>query len=380
MSCGALKVSESSFAAFFAFMGMCPARRAPRRAASNRFWASSGGSCSFCLDIMGRPMPILHDKGISRLPSHMKVEKHKWYLGFICKECGAKIFSLENPTNVTSGPIAVGTGKFSIPCRTCGTDEMIYETADLVPLQADKDEAGSPALPRRKPSGKARQKLSNRYPKAKPTFGPRFIEDRPECAVIFARCIVNWSFVENETALLLAKILRINTEPALAMFLAMQSSRIQIDVLTAAAKTALSDDDFRLFQAIMNIRRTMEGARNHLVHGIIGGSIAVKDGILWTDPKDYARHTATVWGTDFSEMETKYKNEVFVYEAEDLETIAQDLEWLHTFIGYFWGYLESSNAQWRVERYHQLCAEPRVQVEMDRMKRAERNNPSTPQQ
>ncbi|GGI19173.1 hypothetical protein GCM10010987_02980 [Bradyrhizobium guangdongense] len=181
--------------------------------------------------------------------------------------------------------------------------------------------------------------------------------------------MVKWSYVENETALLLAKILKINTEPALAMFLAMQSSRVQIDVLTAAARTALSADDFKLFQAIMNIRRTMEGARNHLVHGLIGGSTVVKDGVLWTDQKDYVRHTATVWGTDYAQMHTKYLEEVFVYEADDLETIAQDLEWLHRFIGNLWGYLDSSDVVWRAERYHQLCTEPRVQAELQRMAR-----------
>jgi len=327
------------------------------------------------------PLPVLHDKGISRLASQNKIEKGKWYFGFICKECGAKIFSLDDPTQGSAKPpIAIGAGKFSVPCRTCGNDKLIYETSDLVPVQADSDQEASPALPRKTPSGKARQKLSNRYPKAKATFGLRFIEDRPECAVIFARCVVNWSYIENQTALLLATILKINTEPALAMFLAMQSSRTQIDVLTAAAQTALSPDDFTLFQAIMNIRRTMEGARNHLVHGIIGGSLLVKNGILWTDQKDYTRHTATVWGTDYEQMKTKYAQEVFVYEAEDLETVAQDLEWLHTFMGYFWGYLGSTDAGWRAERYRQLCAEPRVQVELDRMKRAEKNNPSTQKQ
>jgi hypothetical protein len=37
-------------------------------------------------------MLVVHDKGISRLASQMKVERGKWYFGFICKECGAKIF------------------------------------------------------------------------------------------------------------------------------------------------------------------------------------------------------------------------------------------------------------------------------------------------
>lgn len=323
------------------------------------------------------PIPAFHDKGVSRLAGQKKVERGKWYFGFLCKHCNAKIFSLDDPTNGNAKPpIAVGNGKFSVPCRTCSTDEIIYETSDLIPLQADQDEEASPALPRRKPSGHGRQKLSNRYPKAKPTFGTRFIEDRPECAVIIARCSSTWSYVEQETALLLARILKINTEPALAMFLAMQSTRTQIEVLTAAARSALTPEDFTLFQAIMNLRKGMEAERNHLIHGLIGGSLLVQNGILWVDQKDYARHTATVWGTDYSQMETKYLDEVFVYEAEDLETVAQNLEWLHEFMGFFRGYVSSTNGPWRAERYPQLCAEPRVRAELDRMKEAQKNTPS----
>jgi hypothetical protein len=323
----------------------------------------------------GDPMslPLRHEKGVSRIVGRLNLQKGKWYFGFVCKVCGEKIFCLENVHNVTSGPIAVGAGKFSAPCRSCNTDANIYDAGELIPIQADKDGTDSPALARRKPSGKARQKLSNRYPKAKPTFGVRSIEGKPECAVIFSRCVVNWSYVENQTALLLARILKINTEPALAMFIAMQSSRTQVEVLTAAAKTVLDPNDFKLFQAIMNIRRVMEGARNHLVHGLIGDSLLVKDGVLWTDRKDFARHTATVWGTDYQKMLTEHLDEIFVYEAEDLETIAQDLEWLHDFIGSFSGYLASNNSEWRAERYLQLCGEPRVQAELDRMRRAKKN-------
>jgi hypothetical protein len=107
---------------------------------------------------------------------------------------------------------------------------------------------------------------------------------------------------------------------------------------------------------------------NQLIHGLIGGSQMVENGILWIDQKDHARHTATVWGSDFTQMKTKYLDEVFVYEAEDLETIANNLEWLHTFMGSFRGYI----GHWpedasRIERYHQLCAEPRVRAELDRL-------------
>jgi len=100
------------------------------------------------------------------------------------------------------------------PVASAAPDEIIYGTSDLVPLQTDENEGADLPFPRREPSGRGRQKLSNRYPKAKATFGLRFIEDRPECAIIIARCVANWSYVENQTALLLAKILKINTEPS----------------------------------------------------------------------------------------------------------------------------------------------------------------------
>jgi hypothetical protein len=260
---------------------------------------------------------------------------------------------------------------------------MIYDTADLIPLQADADEAASPAFARRTPSGSGRQKLANRYPKAKATFGTRFIEDRPECAVIIARCSATWSYIEAETALLLATILKINTEPALAMFLAMQSTRVQIEVISAAAEAVLSTDDFKLFRAIMNVRKGFETDRNHLIHGIFGGSLSVKNGVLWIEQKNYTRHTTTVWGNDYSQMKTKYIDEVFVYEAEDLETVAQNLEWMHSFLGFFRGYVGSTDAAWRAQRYPQLCSEPRIQAELNRLYGSnadQKNSSSNPQQ
>src|ERR1700688_5257150 len=97
-------------------------------------------------------MPIVHDKGISRLPGLLNIEKDKWYFGFICKKCGKKIFALDNPAQWTSGQIAIGRGKFSVPCFFCETDDLLYNTPDLIPVQANKSKSFSKATPRRKPS------------------------------------------------------------------------------------------------------------------------------------------------------------------------------------------------------------------------------------
>jgi hypothetical protein len=254
-------------------------------------------------------------------------------------------------------------------------DEIIFETIDLIPLQADADRPAWPLITRRKPSNRPRQPVATRYPGAKPTFGPGFLEDRPECATIIARCVSVWSYIENELALLLASVLKINTEPAVAMFLAIQSGRTQMDVLQAAAKVVLNESDYELFGAIMNIKAVFEKERNDLVHGLYGSSMLVKEGILWIEQKHLTNHTALVWSSDFTNMDQqRVLRNTFVYEPSDLETVAQNLEWLHGMIGSFRGYTTSENTPRRGERYHQLCAEPRIEQELSRMRAGQKKN------
>jgi hypothetical protein len=154
-----------------------------------------------------------------------------------------------------------------------------------------------------------------------------------------------------------------------AMFLAIQSSRTQLDVLTAAAKIELTASDYELFDAIMNVRYAVEKERNNLAHGLIGESMIVKEGILWISQRDLTEHTARVWYEGLDPVDSSItKAHTFVYEPEDLETIAQNMEWLHQVIGVFRGYISSENAQWRAARYHQLCADPRIAKELSRMR------------
>jgi len=320
-------------------------------------------------------LPIRIDKGICRLASKIKVESGKWYYGFICKNCGRKIFSLDNPNQDPLSQPAVGEGKFSIPCSNCMTDEIIYESQEFIPVQADSDGTQETAFPRCNPSNRPRQPLTNRYPKAKPTFGTRFIEDRPKCAIIIARCVSIWSYIDSELALLLSVILKINTEPAMAMYLAIQNSKIQADVLKAAAETILDKNDFELFVVIVKIKSRFEKARNDLVHGLIGGSNLVSEGILWIEPRYLTEHTARVWASDYVDLDNNrvIKN-TFVYEPEDLETVANNSEWLHKIISAFRGYISSDNESWRIERYRQFCAEPHILQELSLLRDSKKNN------
>src|SRR5947208_940498 len=92
---------------------------------------------------------VVHDKGISRV-NPPNVQKGNWYYGFKCTECKAAIPVFNNPDKSIESRIT-GSGKFSVPCPSCGIDEIIYGTADVIAIQADKDIITSPAWPKTLP-------------------------------------------------------------------------------------------------------------------------------------------------------------------------------------------------------------------------------------
>jgi hypothetical protein len=212
-----------------------------------------------------------------------------------------------------------------------------------------------------------RQPLTKKYPNVRPTFGPGFLEDRPKAAALVARCIALWTEVEREEARLLATMLRANTEPAIALFLTLQSSRIQLAVLEAVAGVVLNEADYDLFSALMKYRESVEKERNALAHGCFGGSPEITEGVAWIDPRHLTQHTIRVNATGVTDESMAWvRSKTFVYELGDFETIARDIEKLHNQLMFFIGYLVSRHLEppmtdeWRAQRYRELCAEPRV--------------------
>ncbi|MFB9263470.1 hypothetical protein ACFFWD_09845 [Bradyrhizobium erythrophlei] len=314
------------------------------------------------------------EKGkISRLATFPAVKKGQWYYGFNCKGCKEPIYLLTFE-GIPPSNLFVGEGQFSVPCPLCQTD-VLYETHEFIPLKARRD-IPSPhqSTKRIEPSNMARQPLKRKYPKVKPTFGPGHLEDRPAAAALVARCVSLWTDIEVQQAHLLAKILHANTEPAIAMFLAISNSRTQFDVLNAAARVVLNELDYELFGALMNIRNGLEKERNHLVHGVYGAAQEIKEGVLWVNPIDQAAHTVRVSASGVTpEALEAFRDKIFVYEPGDLETIARDFEAFHRNLGFFIGYLHSPEPTWRAERYPQLCAWPPLQRELTRLREGQKN-------
>ncbi len=158
-----------------------------------------------------------------------------------------------------------------------------------------------------------------------------------------------------------------NTEPAIALFLTLQSSRIQLAVLEAVAGVVHNEADYELFGALMKYRESVEKERNALAHGCFGGSPEITEGVAWIDPRHLTQHTIRVNAAGVTDEAMAWvRSKTFVYELGDLETIARDIENLHNQLMFFIGYLVSRRLEppmtdeWRAQRYRELCAEPRV--------------------
>lgn len=299
---------------------------------------------------------------MARIPP---VEKGRWYFAVRCRECGKPICLFLDERNGSDRDVFVGDGEISTACPRCHTDTK-YAATEIQPCLAEEG-TQSKTPPRVAPSKMPRQKIDKRYPGVKATFGPGFLEDRPAAAALIARCIALWTEVESALAVLLARMLQANTQPAIAMFLRIESGRIQEQILNAVAEVVLDDKDFELFRALISIKRSVESERNALAHGQFGGADQIRDGVAWLDPSDHTRHTVSVDLTGVTDEAMAWiRDRTYVYELGDLETIAQDAEELHglirSFSGYVWAKFESAPDRdaWRAQRYVELYNEPRI--------------------
>lgn len=306
----------------------------------------------------------LPDGSIFRVGFPDTITAGEWYLGVLCRDCNVPILSFK----VGPSPLQfVGDGKLSIPCPHCPCDAE-YGAGDLRRFKA---EATVPSFRanRPEPANSPRQPLLPKYNKARVTLGIGAIEQRPEAALIVARCITYWSNVEAATARLLAAVMKANTEPSVAVYLSLQNNRAKRDAMFAAAKAVLSKDELRLFSAVMAFRQSVEKSRNDLAHGIFGYSRDI-DGLVWIETSDYLKYAI--------EMELHKSSAIaraniyakcFVYEIGTLENIAREIETLEHVINQLSGYLREDSVPIRVPLYGWLSQQPRVRKELDLLDR-----------
>ncbi len=139
-----------------------------------------------------------------------------------------------------------------------------------------------------------------------------------------------WSDVELQMALSLGAILKTNSDAAVALFLAIKTSRTQRDALSAVARLLLSGDDLDAFEALLIVYTSLEKQRNTLAHGLFGISDAIPDAVLWTDMQDHANFIINTLlneykGVPLPDPHAKLREDTFVYTKQDLEDLLCDL-------------------------------------------------------
>jgi hypothetical protein len=161
-------------------------------------------------------------------------------------------------------------------------------------------------------------------------IGPGRINDRPELASLVGQCVAMWSDVELQMALLLGAILKTNSDAAVALFLAIKTSRTQRDALSTVARLLLIGHDLDAFEALLIVYASLEKQRNALAHGLFGISDAIPDAILWSDTQDHANFLINVYlheykGKPLPDPHEKLRSDMFVYTRKDLEDLLRDL-------------------------------------------------------
>lgn len=139
-----------------------------------------------------------------------------------------------------------------------------------------------------------------------------------------------WSDVELQVALSLGAMLKTNCDAAVALFLAIKSSRTQREALTTIAKILLARDALEAFEALMTAYSSLEKQRNSLAHGVFGASSAFPDALLWSSLQDHANFLINVYaaeykGTPLADPHKKLREDMYIYKSQDLKDLLQDL-------------------------------------------------------
>jgi hypothetical protein len=129
--------------------------------------------------------------------------------------------------------------------------------------------------------------FSRIVPDAKITFSTDALADKPSMAVLVSKIFALWSDIDYRLGLLLVQILRADEHPAVAMYSTITSQYMQSIALDAAAKAALSRDDYGVFRATIGVVESVTTPRNQLAHWIWGVCEQRPDLLALADPKHF---------------------------------------------------------------------------------------------
>jgi hypothetical protein len=113
---------------------------------------------------------------------------------------------------------------------------------------------------------------------------PDILKDKPDLAILVTQIFAVWARIEYLQKLLFVQILGVERTPAYAMYEALTSDNQRARALEAAAKSALTTEDYEVFQAVISVCDSSQTERNRLAHWTWGGCKQRPDMLALIDP------------------------------------------------------------------------------------------------
>ncbi|MCP1768481.1 MULTISPECIES: hypothetical protein [Bradyrhizobium] len=171
-------------------------------------------------------------------------------------------------------------------------------------------------------------------------IGPGCLAQRPHLAGLIGQCIAMWNDAELQMALSLGAILKVNSDAAVALYLAIRTSRTQRDAMSAVARLLLSKEDLEVFEAVLSVYGSLEKQRNALAHGLFGVADDLPDAVLWSDIQDHANFLINLYNKEYQNVSVadpheKLRRDMYVYTKSDLQELLGQLVELQRAVFYF---------------------------------------------
>lgn len=125
-------------------------------------------------------------------------------------------------------------------------------------------------------------------------FFPSSVRQHPEFASAIAYVIACGAFIDCTLASMLTLLLHAEPRVGTAMYMALSGAEARRSALSAAAKEALSPENFDGFQDVLAKTKAARERRNDFAHHLWGFSKQIPDGLLLISPHAFAARDVAV--------------------------------------------------------------------------------------
>jgi hypothetical protein len=188
------------------------------------------------------------------------------------------------------------------------------------------------------------------------------------------RCIMMFSYVDWQMALLLAAIMKTESQASVAIFLSLRNARAQRDVLIAAGEMTLHEDEKEAFDALLTVYGSLQAQRADIAHGVFGLIPKTEDQAAWIETKNLSKHWIERFhgvgrrlsdlGVDDAEHAKREDERLMrlssVYKTTDLAQLESDIKELWEASFYFYEHLRYGRGGLEREAFEKLCAVPQI--------------------